>query len=137
VFGAYGYTRARFGTGSQSGGADVGGNRLPNTPQHTTMLGGEFTRAAGMSSVFARVESVFYGSFAYDPSNAARQDAYSLVNLRGGIRGARIVAEAWIRNAFDTQYVPIAFPYLPFAPSGYVGEPGRPRTFGATIGVNF
>jgi iron complex outermembrane receptor protein len=137
LFGAFGYTRARFGAGSSSSGADVTGNDLPNTPQHTTMLGGEYTRPVGTSFAFARVESVFYGSFAYDPSNAVRQDAYSLLNLRGGLRGGRIIVEGWIRNALDARYVPIAFPYPGLAPSGYVGELGLPRTFGATVGVAF
>ena len=45
--------------------------------------------------------------------------------------------EAWIKNAFDTFYVPVAFPYVPFAPSGFIGESGRPRTFGVTLGASF
>ena len=42
----------------------------------------------------------------------------------------RLFAEVWLRNAFDTRYVPIAIPYPGFAPSGFIGENGRPRTFG-------
>ena len=46
--------------------------------------------------------------------------------------------EAWIRNAFDTQYIPIAFQYdRSLAPSGFIGEMGRPRTFGVNVGVSF
>ena len=51
--------------------------------------------------------------------------------------GGRLFAEAWIKNAFDTRYVPLAFPYLGFAPSGFIGENGRPRTFGISGGVTF
>ena len=137
VFGALGYTRARFGAGSFSGGADVSGLRLPNAPEHTTMVGVEVTRPVGPASWFVRAESVTYGSFKYDPSNAAGQDAYSLANLRAGFRRAHFIADVWVRNAFDTQYVPIAFPYPQLAPSGYIGEPGRPRTFGVSVGVTF
>ena len=72
-----------------------------------------------------------------DDANAAGQDAYSLANLRGGARAKFVFAEAWIRNAFDTHYVPVAFPYGQLAPSGFIGEPGRPRTFGVTAGVTF
>jgi iron complex outermembrane receptor protein len=86
---------------------------------------------------FGRGEAVSYGAFKYDPSNTAGQDAYSLVNFRAGLRGTRLMAEAWVRNAFDTRYVPIALPYVPLAPSGFLGEPGRPRTFGATVGLGF
>ena len=82
-------------------------------------------------------EAVFYGAFKYDDMNLAEQKAYSLVNLRGGARGGRLFAEGWIRNAFDTSYVPVAFAYGQLAPSGFIGESGRPRTFGITAGVSF
>jgi len=59
------------------------------------------------------------------------------VRGRGGARGRFLFAEAWIRNAFDTKYVPVAFAYGPLAPSGFIGESGRPRTFGLTAGVSF
>src|SRR5690606_11458631 len=38
VFGALGYTRARFGVGSLSAGMDVGGKKLPNTPRSTALV---------------------------------------------------------------------------------------------------
>jgi iron complex outermembrane receptor protein len=69
--------------------------------------------------------------------NLAGQDGYSLVNMRGGARGSRLFVEGWIRNAFDTHYIPVAFAYGQLAPSGFVGESGRPRTFGVTAGVTF
>lgn len=68
------------------------------------------------------------------PPSRARN---SLVNFRGGVRVKHIVIEAWMRNAFDTFYVPVAFAYQPFAPSGFVGESGKPRTFGVRLGVGF
>ena len=50
----------------------------------------------------------------------------------------RLIVEAWMRNAFNAFYVPVAFEYEPaFAPSGFIGEAGRPRTFGVTVGVGF
>jgi outer membrane receptor protein involved in Fe transport len=87
--------------------------------------------------VYGRAEVVFYGSFQYDDANTASQEAYSIANFRGGVRGKYIFGEAWIRNAFDTNYIPVAFAYAPFAPSGFVGESGRPRTFGVSFGVSF
>ena len=41
------------------------------------------------------------------------------------------------RNAFDSKYVPVAFAYGQLAQSGFIGESGRPRTFGITAGVSF
>ena len=78
-----------------------------------------------------------YGAFKYDDLNIEGQDAYALTNLRFGARGRFLFAEGWIRNAFDTQYIPVAFAYGPLAPSGYIGEMGRPRTFGVNVGVTF
>ena len=73
----------------------------------------------------------------YDDLNMAGQEAYSLANFRGGARGRYLFAEAWIRNALDTHYVPVAFAYGQLAPSGFIGEMGRPRTFGVNAGVSF
>ena len=42
-----------------------------------------------------------------------------------------------MKNAFDTRYIRVAFAYDAFAPSGFVGEMGRPRTFGVRAGVTF
>jgi hypothetical protein len=52
-----------------------------------------------------------------------------------GVRGRRLFGELWTRNAFDTRYVPLAFPFA--TASGFVGEPGAPRTFGLRAGVVF
>jgi iron complex outermembrane receptor protein len=138
LFGSFGYTRARFKAGSRSAGADVGGKTLPNTPSRTAMVGLEASRPVGQRlSLVGRVESAFYGTFEYNNANTARQDAYSLTNLRASLRGERLIVEAWARNLFDTFYVPVAFEYQAFAPSGFIGEPGKPRTFGVNVGVTF
>ena len=42
-----------------------------------------------------------------------------------------------MRNAFDTRYVPLAFAYPGFTASGFIGEPGRPRTWGVNVGIGF
>jgi hypothetical protein len=85
--------------------------------------------------VYGRGDASFYGSFFYDDFNSTSQDAYSLVNLRAGVRGRLVFVEAWTKNAFDTRYIPLAFQYG--SPSGFIGEMGRPRTFGLTVGVTF
>jgi iron complex outermembrane receptor protein len=138
VFGGVGYTRARFSDGSVSNGVPVGGNTIPNTPEYSATLGAQVSHPLRPGiSLYGRGEAVFYGAFEYDDRNMARQDAYSLANFRAGARGRYLFAEAWIRNAFDTQYIPIAFAYGQLAPSGFIGEMGRPRTFGVSAGVTF
>lgn len=44
--------------------------------------------------------------------------------------------EVFVPNTFQTRYVPIANPSQ-FAQSGFIGENGRPRTFGMSFGVTF
>jgi iron complex outermembrane receptor protein len=132
VFGSVGLTRARFKGGSTISGVDVSGNKVPFTPEYTAMFGAEYLCPVNdKSSVFARAEVVGYGGFEYDDLNTARQEAYALTNFRAGVRTSTFFVEGWVRNAFDTKYVPIALAFNPSsAPSGFIGEPGRPRTFG-------
>ncbi|MEO6011366.1 MAG: TonB-dependent receptor [Vicinamibacteraceae bacterium] len=137
LFAAIGYTKARFGAGSVSGPLSIEGNTLPNTPDHTVSVGGQYARVVGSATAFGRIDMVRSGSFQYDDANSLGQDAYALVHLRGGYTAKRWLAELFVRNAFDTEYLPLAFPYPNFAPSGFVGELGAPRTIGASVGVRF
>jgi len=137
LFGAVGYTHARFGDGSVSSGVSVEGNKIPNTPDYTTSMGVQYSRAFGSASIAARADAVFYGSLQYNDQNSMSQDAYSLVNFRLGVTGRLLLGELVIRNAFDTHYIPLAFPYPNFAPSGFVGEMGAPRTVTFRAGVRF
>lgn len=138
LFAALGFTNAQFAAGTMANGVAVDDNDLPYTPDYTATFGGQMSRPiTSATSGFARAEVVMTGAFSYDEANSDGQDAYSLVNLRAGARARRFFAELWLRNAFDTRYVPIAIPYPGFAPSGFIGENGRPRTFGVTIGTSF
>lgn len=138
VSAAFGVTHARFASGSQSGGVDVSDNELPNAPGYTLSLGAQYSREVGRAaSCYGRADVVFYGAYHYDDLNRAGQEAYSLANLRGGLRNGRLSIEGWMENAFDTRYVPVAFAYGSLAPSGFVGENGRPRTFGVTARLAF
>ena len=136
VFGAVGYTRATFKDGSISSGLEVTDNRLPNTPEFTFTVGTQVSRPINERiSAYGRAEVASYGSFFYDDLNRASQDAYALANFRVGARSRLIFGEFWIKNAFDTHYIPLAFPYS--TQSGFIGESGRPRTLGVSVGVTF
>jgi iron complex outermembrane recepter protein len=138
LFGTLGFTHARFSDGTSSSGVDVSGNKLPSTPDYTLTLGAQFTRAVSQKlTLYGRGEVWFNGGFEYNDANGERQEAYSLATFRAGVRGRYAFAEAWLKNAFDTRYIPIAFAYGSFAPSGFVGEMGAPRRFGVTMGVTF
>ncbi len=138
LFGVLGYTDARFGDGSRSSGVDVSGNTLPSTPDYTGTIGAQYRQPlAGNATLHARGEVAVVGSYLYDDANTASQDAYALAAFRGGVKRGPLSVEAWIRNAFDARYIPVAFAYPGLAPSGFVGEMGQPRTFGVTLGVQF
>ena len=138
LFGGAGFTHARFSDGSTSNGANVSGKTLANAPSYTADFGVQYMRPLrdGLSLV-ARAEAFCFGDYKYDDANTQGQDAYTLTNLRAGLRGTHAFGELWVRNAFDTRYVPVAFPYPGLAASGFVGEAGAPRTFGLRAGVSF
>lgn len=138
LFAAIGFTSASFDDGTMSSGLDVSDNALPYTPDYTATFGGQMTRAITSAiSGYGRAEIVLTGAFNYDETATQSQDGYSIANFRFGARHKRLFGEVWLRNAFDTHYVPIAIPYPGFAPSGYIGENGRPRTFGVSVGATF
>jgi len=139
LFSSLGFTHARFREGTSSSGQNVAGNKLPSTPDYTLTLGAQFTKPVSTSvNVYGRGEVWFNGGFEYNDSNAARQEAYSITNFRAGARARHVFAEVWLKNAFDTRYIPIAFAYSPgLAPSGFIGEMGAPRRVGVTLGVTF
>ena len=138
LFGSFGYTHARFDDGVVIGATDVGGNEIFNTPDFTSAFGVQVSHAITNGAlVFGRVETSVRGAFYYDEANTEGQDTYALTNLRGGVRFGLVLVEAWLRNAFDKKYIPVAFEYRAFAPSGFIGEMGAPRTFGVSLGVEF
>jgi len=137
LFTAIGYTHARFSAGSVSSGVNVEGNKIPNMPDYTTSAGVQYSHPFGAATFVGRADAVFYGSFQYNDQNSMAQDAYSLVNFRFAVTSRFLTGELLLRNAFDTKYIPVAFPYPAFAPSGFVGEMGAPRTVSFTAGVRF
>jgi iron complex outermembrane recepter protein len=144
LFATFGYTDARYLSGAtaahtapsgNSTRVDIGGNHLIFSPEFTASGGTEYSWAiCQRAALYVRAEVAVYGRYFYDPANTASQDTYSLANFRAGIRGNRWFAEGWVRNAFDTHYVPIAFEF-PNQQSGFVGESGAPVTFGVRAGV--
>jgi hypothetical protein len=52
-------------------------------------------------------------------------------------RRVPVSVTAVTREIIDTAYIPLAFPYPNFAPSGFVGEMGAPRSIGGSVGLRF
>jgi len=154
VFAGFAHTETEFDGGTTLvptfnplnpfGTASADGNNLPYAPNYQFHIGTQVTHQIqdGLN-LFARGEVVGYGQYSYDASNLYDQDAYVLTNFRIGARspGEKFAwsFEVWVHNAFETEYVPIAFPAPDQLtnPSGFIGEPGAPRTFGATFRMHF
>lgn len=63
-------------------------------------------------------------------------DGYALTNFRAGFRTEGLDLFAWVRNAFDVNYIEL----LQVAPGNVgliAGTPGDERTFGFTIKGSF
>lgn len=126
IFGTIGYDWTRSGS-----------NDLIYTPEFTANLGTKYSWDIGLDAkIFIRAEINGYGSYFYNTANTESQSSYWLANFRIGYRTSRWFAELWVKNAFDEEYIPIAFEY-PNGQSGFLGENGTPRTFGIRAGFNY
>ena len=138
LFAGVGLTHARFDEGTAANGLDLSGKTIPNTPCFTSTFGAQFGRSLNAGGqLFGRAEVTWTGKFHYDELNTASQDDYAIANFRAGWKGKGLIVEGWIRNAFDTSYVPLAFAFPGFTASGFLAEPGRPRTMGISVGIGF
>ena len=84
-------------------------------------------------AAFARADWFHTGEFYYDAGNLGSDD-FDLVNFRLGAGGdAGNVGwdvAVFLHNAFDEEYVPIAFQANPADPTQFVGQNGAPQTWG-------
>jgi iron complex outermembrane receptor protein len=137
LFAGVGFTHARFENAIQPNGKSASGNRLPQAPETTWNVGAQVTVPLPHElRTYARVEVIGVGPYSYDATNIEGQSAYVLTNFRVGVGGTWWRVEGYMNNAFNTNYVPIAFQF-PGSASGYVGESGDPMTAGVTLGLNF
>ncbi len=138
LFGSAGLQTARFLSGSMDNGANIGGNKVPYTPNYTAAVGTQYNWELTHGwTLYARADVQFLGGFVYDSTNQAGQNAYTLANFRLGVRRATWYSEFFVNNAFNTRYIPTAIPFPGLAASGYVGESGAPLTCGVRAGIKF
>lgn len=121
-------------------GNDTSENDLPQAPETTwsvgATVGASDARRAGLrESWYLRAEYAAVGDFFYDAGNLEGDD-YGLANLLLGYDTEALSLSFWVRNAFDEEYVPIAFQPSPVDPSLFVGENGAPRVLGFTLSLH-
>ena len=73
-----------------------------------------------------------------NPSRSRYTDiaGYAVVNLRLGYRSDGFSASAWVRNAFDADYLE-ALATQSGNTGLVVGQPGDPRSYGVTVAKRF
>jgi len=118
LFGNYSYIDATFDDEDENGDPqELAGNRFRLTPEHTFAIGTDITiPVAAQADLFLRPSYTFKSQFYFDeentefedsPNRAISQDAYGLLNVRGGVRlqGGRFTIEGFAKNLLDEEYL--------------------------------
>ncbi len=138
LFGTASWQGTQFRAGSSESGEDISGHTLPYAPDYNITFGvvGNLPLSHRLT-LYARADVQFIGAFEYTPQNRSGQEAYTLANVRLGIRGDAWFTEFFVNNAFNTDYVPVAMNYPIFGTPRVIGEAGAPCTFGIRTGIKF
>lgn len=137
LFGTAGWLDTEFDSFTDQFGQNVAGNDLPFAPEVTAGLGGQYTlEVSDDFRAFARADWFHVGDFYYDAGNRGRE-SFDIVNFRIGGGGDCWRLDGFLHNAFDEDYIPIAFQPNPADPTAFVGSNGAPRTWGVSMRVTF
>ena len=125
---------------TKSNTANLSGQRLYNAPLWTATAGIEYgLRLHNGLKPYAGADysfrSGYYGTVEHGPGSYV--SAYALANFRVGLSSRNNLWDVslWVRNAFDTQYLTAIYPI--YGVGDYGAVPGDPRTYGATLRLNF
>lgn len=122
---------------------DISGQWLPGISKWAFSFGGEYSLTAKLlgrsGQVYAGADGSYRSRFSSNPSRSAYTDieGYALASFRVGFRSDDgWNGFLWVRNAFDAEYYDVLA-----TQSGstglIVGQPGDPRTWGATVQKRF
>ncbi|MWV27418.1 TonB-dependent receptor [Aurantiacibacter rhizosphaerae] len=116
------------------------GNRLPLAPKLNLTGSAQYEfDISNTSTLTPRVEAI-YNSRQYLDNNQdllASQGRHTIVNafLRYEQEDAGLVVSAFLKNAFETEYLNESFPFPPIG--AYLTKHGEPRTYGVSVTKNF
>ena len=122
---------------------DISGQRLPGISKWALSYGAEYNvpvRIAGQDGQFyIGYDGSYRSDFSSNPSRSIFTDVagYAISNFRIGVKARdNWNVFGWVRNAFNQNYFDLLA--LQSGNTGLiVGQPGDPRTFGATIAKSF
>lgn len=115
---------------------DLSGNDIIFSPHFTSGLSGSYElpvfgdHKLGLSATWYR-----NGSFYWDPQNRVKQPSYSLFNgqISFALPGNSVTFKVFGRNLFNKKYYAQVSP----SPTGDLGVPGAPRTYGIAADFSF
>jgi iron complex outermembrane receptor protein len=131
-----GYTNAKYSSlnlASNGETVNLKDNHQIFTPDITSMLALQYGYVLGGAQQFrliARGEWSYLGKQYFDLANQISQQGYSIFNARLGISSRRAELFFWGRNLSNTTYIDYAYNFG-------ATHLGNPRTYGATLRVNF
>jgi iron complex outermembrane receptor protein len=121
---------------------DISGQRLPGVSKWSLSYGAEANVEAQVlgrdGQAYVGVDGSYRSHWNSNasPSVYTEVKGYALTNFRAGFRTDSIDIFGWVRNAFNTNYIDL----LQVAPGNtglIAGNPGDPRTWGATAKYKF
>jgi iron complex outermembrane receptor protein len=122
--------------------ANLSGQTLPLAPRWRSVVGLQYKQPVQWGDFYSRVDWTWQSSELtnsnLDPRS--RQPAYSLVNLRAGLKaGNGWDVSLWAKNLFDTTYIvqDAVSPLFGYNDPEYQRYLGRPREAGVTLRKNF
>ncbi len=121
------------------GACDLSGEHPVNAPEWKTHLGLQYEQPVSWGELFTRADwswtSEYNTSFSADPR--LKQDAYSWVNLRAGMRWSNYEVALWVDNLTDEAVVNLNPVLTLYAGDGsYQSYLQPPRSYGVTFRVN-
>lgn len=132
---AYGYTHAVF-RRYLSGDTDYAGKRVPYAPEHTLSARADYEIAVGrrwLERIVPSAELRGVGPIFWNEENTRRQPFYSLLDCSLRFEQRNAALTLWVRNLAGTRYDTF---YFCSVDHEFV-QRGRPRTFGASLTLNF
>jgi iron complex outermembrane receptor protein len=130
-------------SGNSPANCNISGAALPGVSKIALSFGAEANLPTTMFGKTGELYVGYEGSkrsrFSSNPTPSAYTwvDGYALSNFRAGFRADQgLELFLWVRNAFDKNYIDLL--QVPSGNTGLiVGNPGDPRTFGATVKYAF
>lgn len=122
---------------------DISGQRLPGISKWAFSFGAEYDVPATIGGYdgyfYLGYDGSYRSDFSSNPSESRYMnvDGYDLHNFRLGYKARdKWNVFGWLRNAFDSHYYELLT--LQSGSTGLIaGQPGDPRTYGATVSMSF